>query len=212
MVFCGILDGHAAELATVPMVLPPTTLLGRDLPHLERNILKNFDETRSRRRGRQKPKALEESTTGGKAGTPAKPQVQKQTLAGKKPSATVQAEYAKANLRFVSLCCPTPLLESIAIESVIVHDLAYGLDHLAMYWTKELAPLNKATGLWRSVGSCNLMSGFVPGFTPSTCFQAEERCNRSLKSGIPTNAHKTSIDQATDLLQAASPLTLFEQR
>ena len=39
MVFCGILDGHAAELATVPVVLPPTTVLGRDLPHHERHIL-----------------------------------------------------------------------------------------------------------------------------------------------------------------------------
>ena len=204
-----ILDGHAAGLATIPVVLPPTTLLGRDLPHLERNILKNFDETRSRPRRRQKSKALEESTTGGMAGTPALHQGHKQTLSGTKLSATVQAEYAKANLRFVSLCCPTPLLESIAIESVIVHDLAHGLDQLAMYWTKELAPLNLATGLWRSVGSCNLMSGHVPGFTPSTCFQAEERCNRSLKSGIPIHAHKTSIDQATDLLQAAVLFTLF---
>ena len=135
--------------------------------------------------------------------------MQKRAVAGEQASATVQAEYVKANLRFISLCCPTPVLESIAIESVIAHDLAKGLDHLAMYWTKELAPLNKATGLWRSVGSSNLMSGFVLGFTPSSCFQAEERCNRSLKSGIPTNAHQTSIDQATDLLQAFSPLALF---
>ena len=51
-----ILDGHAAGLAIVPMVLSPTTLLGRDLLHLERNILKNFahaDDARSKRKGRQ---------------------------------------------------------------------------------------------------------------------------------------------------------------
>ena len=91
MVFCGILDGHAAELATVPMVLPPTTLLGRDLPHHERNILKNFvhaEDARSKRRGRQlksgnqdegsarvckEPLAPAELTTGGQGGVPAKP-------------------------------------------------------------------------------------------------------------------------------------------
>ena len=82
---------------------------------------------------------------------------------------------------FYILVLPHSCADSIAIESVIAHDLAKGLDHLAMYWTKELAPLNKATGLWRSVGSSNLMSGFVLGFTPSSCFQAEQRCNRSLK-------------------------------
>ena len=135
--------------------------------------------------------------------------MQKRALANERASAPDQAENAKANLRFISQCYPTPVLETIAIEAVIARDLAYDLDHLAMYWTKELAPSNKATSLWRSVGSCNLMSGCVPGFTPSTCFQAEERCNRSLKSGIPTNAHMTSVGQATDNLQAASPLTLF---
>ena len=171
------------------------------------------DHARYKRRGRQRkfgsqdegssgmckqPTVLAESTTGCQGGAPAKPQVQKRALAGEQASATVQAEYSQANLCFISLCCPTPVLDSIAIESVIAHDLAKGLDHLAMHWTKELAPLNKATGLWRSVGSSNLMSGFVLGFTPSSCFQAEERCNRSLKSVILTNAHKMSIDQATD--------------
>ena len=91
MVFCVILDGHAAELATVQMLLPATTLLGRDLPSLERNILKNFahaDDARSKRRGRQlksgnqnegsarmckESKAPAESTTGGQGGAPAKP-------------------------------------------------------------------------------------------------------------------------------------------
>ena len=86
-----ILDGHAAKLATLPMMLPPTTLLGRDLPHHERNILKNFahaEDARSKRRGRQlksgnqdegsarmckEPKAPAESTTGGQGGAPAKP-------------------------------------------------------------------------------------------------------------------------------------------
>ncbi len=44
----------------------------------------------------------------------------------------------------------------------MAHDLAKGLDHLAMYWTKVLAPLTKAIYWWRSLGSSNLMSGFVP--------------------------------------------------
>ncbi len=225
-----ILDGHAAGLATVAMVLPLATLLGRDLPHLERNILKNFshaDVTRSKRRGRRprpgsedegsagmcnEDEALAESADGGQGGAPAEPTQQGRALAGVQLSATVQAARAKANLRFVSLCCPTPLLESIAIETVMAHDLSRGLDHLVMYWQHQLAKRNKATGLWRSVGSSNLMSGLVPGFTPSSCFQAEERCNRSLKSGIPTNAHKTSIEQATDFLQASLPLALFRLR
>ena len=88
--------------------------------------------------------------------------MQKRALAGEQASATVQEPYAKAKLPFICLCCPTPVLKSIAIESVIAHDLAKGLDRLEMYRTKELAPLNKAKGLWRSVGSSNLMSGFVP--------------------------------------------------
>ena len=54
------------------------------------------------------------------------------------------------------------MLETFAIESVIAQDLAKGLDQQALYWTKELAPLNKATGLWRSVGSSSLMTKFVP--------------------------------------------------
>ena len=51
-----MLDGHAAGLAIVPMVLSPTTLLGRDLLHLKRNIWKNFahaDDARSKRKRRQ---------------------------------------------------------------------------------------------------------------------------------------------------------------
>ena len=76
--------------------------------------------------------------------------------------AAVQALYAKANLPFIYLRCPTPVPKSIAIESVIAHDLTKGLDHLAKCWTKELAPLTRATCLWRSVSSSNLMSGFVP--------------------------------------------------
>ena len=52
-----ILDCYAAGLATVSIVLPPTTLLGRDLLYLERNILKNLahaDLSRYKRRGRQR--------------------------------------------------------------------------------------------------------------------------------------------------------------
>ena len=54
------------------------------------------------------------------------------------------------------------MLKTIAIESVVAHDLPKGLDQLGLYWTKELAPLNKATGLWRSVESSSLMTRFVP--------------------------------------------------
>ena len=49
-----MLDGHAAELAIVPVVLSPTTLLRRDLLHLKRNIWKNFthaDDARSNAKG-----------------------------------------------------------------------------------------------------------------------------------------------------------------
>ena len=84
--------------------------------------------------------------------------MQKRSLAGEQASATVQAEYAQANLRVISQCYPTPVLGTIAIESVIAHDLAKGLDQQALHWTKELAPLNKAAGLWRSVGSSSAMT------------------------------------------------------
>ena len=55
-------------------------------------------------------KALAESTIGGQRGAPAKLQVQKRAVAGDQASATVQAEYVKANLFIVSLCCPTRIL------------------------------------------------------------------------------------------------------
>ena len=51
-----IWDDHTGRLATLPMMLPPTTLLGRDLPHRERNILTNFahsDDASSKHKGRQ---------------------------------------------------------------------------------------------------------------------------------------------------------------
>ena len=50
------LDGYAAGQAIVEMVFRPGTLLGRDLPHLERNVLKHFphvDDTRSQPNGRR---------------------------------------------------------------------------------------------------------------------------------------------------------------
>ena len=91
MVFCHEWDDHTGRLATLPMMLPPTTLLGRDLPHRERNILKNFahaEDARSKRRGRQLksgnqdegsarvckvPLAPAQLTTGGQGEVPAKP-------------------------------------------------------------------------------------------------------------------------------------------
>ena len=140
-----ILDDHAAKLATLSMMLPPTTLLGLDLPHHERNIFKKFvhsNDAGSNGRGRQlksgsqdgdsagmnkEPKALAESTTSGQGRRPEKPQVQRRALANKRASATVQAGNAEANLRFMSQCYPTPVLETIAIQSVIAHDLDGGL-------------------------------------------------------------------------------------
>ena len=194
-----ILDGHAAGQATVEMVLRPGTLLGRDLPHLERNILKNFphaDDTRSKRKGRRpRPGSQEEGSAG--------------VCNEEQSSATVQAAYSKANLRLVSLCCPTPLLQSIAMETVMAHDMFRGLDHLVMYWQHQLAKRHNDTGLRKPVGSTDLMSEFVPGFTPGSCFQAGERCNRSLMKGMPSTAHKACIDEAIDFLKARSPLASF---
>ena len=97
-----IWDDHTGRLATLPMMLPPTTLLGRDLPHRGRRFLKNlahFDDALFKCRGRQlkvwkpgqgirgmykKPKALAESTNSGQGGTPEKPQVQERALANER--------------------------------------------------------------------------------------------------------------------------------
>ena len=97
----------------------------------------------------------------------------------------------------------------MAIETIIGMDITMGRDDLALYWQNFLAKKDPDTGLWQTLCSSNLMSGHVPGYTPSSCFQAEERTNRSLKEGIPRNAHKTSVDQATEFLQASSPLGVF---
>ena len=75
----------------------------------------------------KEPKALAESTTSGQGRRPEKPQVQRRALANKRASATVQAGNAEANLRFMSQCYPTPVLERIAIQSVIAQDLDEGL-------------------------------------------------------------------------------------
>ena len=75
----------------------------------------------------KEPKALAESTTSGQGRTPEKPQVQRRALANERASATDQAENAEANLRFMSQCYPTPVLERIAIQSVIAQDLDEGL-------------------------------------------------------------------------------------
>ena len=235
-----ILDGHAAGQATVEMVLPGT-LLGRDLAHQERNIIKNFsgaDVTRSKRRSRLPKPRKQESTDGihladalaesssakcdegdaptgsvsavcSQGTTPSEPARQDRPPSGGQLPASIQAAYAKANLQFVSTCCPTPVLESMAIETIIGMDITMGRDDLALYWQNFLAKKDPDTGLWQTLCSSNLMSGHVPGYTPSSCFQAEERTNRSLKEGIPRNAHKTSVDQATEFLQASSPLGVF---
>ena len=144
--------------------------------------------------------------------TPSEPAQQDTSPSGEHSPVSIQAAYAKANLQFVSLCCPTPILESIAIETIIAMDITMGREDLALYWQNFLAKRDPNTGLWQTLSSSNLMSGHVPGYTPSSCFQAEERTNRSLKQGLPRNAHKTSVDQATDFLQAASPFGFFRQR
>ena len=128
------------------------------------------------------------------------------------PPTSVQTAYSKANLQFVSLCCPTALLESVAIETVMAQYVVTSLDNVAMTWQSQWIHHDEETGLWKSLCSSNLMSGFVPGYTPSSCFQAEERTNRSLKEGIPTNAHKTSADHVTDCLQASSTLGFYRPR
>ena len=110
---------------------------------------------------------------------PAGPAQQDGSPSGEQSPVSVQAAYAKANLQFVSLCCPTPVLESVAVETVMAQDMVMGRDSLALYWQKELVKRDDVTGFWRSHSSSNLMSGFVPGYTPSSCFQAEERTNRS---------------------------------
>ena len=144
--------------------------------------------------------------------TPSEPAQQDTSPSGEHSPVSIQAAYAKANLQFVSLCCPTSILESIAIETIIAMDITMGREDLALYSQNFLAKRDPNTGLWQTLSSSNLMSGHVPGYTPSSCFQAEERTNRSLKEGLPRNAHKTSVDQATDFLQAASPFGFFRQR
>ena len=141
--------------------------------------------------------------------TSSEPARQDRPPSGGQLPASIQAAYAKANLQFVSTCCPTPVLESMAIETIVGMDITMGRDDLALYWQNFLAKKDPDTGLWQTLCSSNLMSGHVPGYTPSSCFQAEERTNRSLKEGIPRNAHKTSVDQATEFLQASSPLGVF---
>ena len=138
-----MLDGHAVGQTTFEINLPPGMLLGRDLPRLRRNILKNFphvDDTRARRKIRRpRPGSQEEGSAG--------------VCNEEQSSATVQAAYSKANLRLVSLCCPTSLLQSIVMETVVVH------------WQHHLAKRHNDTGLRNPVGSTDLMNEFVSGFT-----------------------------------------------
>ena len=46
--------------------------------------------------------------------TPLEPAQQDRSPSGEQSPVSIQAAYVKANLQFLSLCCPTPLLESIA--------------------------------------------------------------------------------------------------
>ena len=142
----------------------------------------------------------------------AEPSLKDRSLCCEQPPTSVQTAYAKANLQFVSLCCPTVLLESVAIETVMAQYIVTGLDNIAMTWQTQWVQRDEETGLWKSLCSSNLMSGFVPGYMPSSCFQAEERTYRSLMEGIPTNAHKTSADHVTDCLQASSTPGFYRPR
>ena len=57
--------------------------------------------------------------------------------------------------------------------------------------------------------STDTMSDFVAGFTSGCCFQAWQRCNRSMMKGIPSPALKACIDEETVFLKARPLLTLF---
>ena len=134
------------------------------------------------------------------------------SLCCEQPPISVQTAYAKAHLQFVSLSCPTFLLESVVIDSVIAQYLATGLDNIAMSWLTQWVRRNEQTGLWKSLCSSNLMCGLIPGYMPSSCFHAEERTYRILMEGIPTSSHKTSADHVTDCLQASSTPGFYRPR
>ena len=238
-----ILDDHAAEQASIEMILPHT-LLGQPLAHLEQDIINKIsgaDVTRSKRRGHRRKHRQQQSTgrqhltdalpastsairnqSDAPAGstsavciqdnTSSKPAEQDGPPSTDQSPASIQAAYAKANLQFVSLCCPTPVLESISIETIIGMEMTLGREDLAMYWQNSLAKHDAKTGLWQTLCSSNLMSGHLPGYTPSSCFQPDERTNHSWKEGIPRNAHNTSVDQVTESLQESSPLGFVRQQ
>ena len=62
-------------------------------------------------------------------------------------SIPVQTAYAKAHLQFVSLCCPSTLLESVVIRSVIGYYVAPGLHNIALSWLSQWVRLHDKTRL-----------------------------------------------------------------
>ena len=60
--------------------------------------------------------------------------LQDKSLCCAQASIPVQTAYAKAHLQFVSLCCPTTLLESVVIRSVIRYYVATGLHNMTLSW------------------------------------------------------------------------------
>ena len=64
-------------------------------------------------------------------------------------SIPVQTAYAKAHLQFVSLCCPSTLLESVVIRSVIGYYVAPGLHNIALSWLSQWVLLHDTKGFRR---------------------------------------------------------------
>ena len=56
-----------------------------------------------------------------------------------------------------------------AMKTVVAHDVFLGHDHLMRFWQHELAKRHNDTGSRQSVGSTDLTSEFVSGFTLGSC-------------------------------------------
>ena len=123
-------------------------------------------------------------------------------------SSSVKSACAKAHLQLVSLCCPTTLLESEVIDSIIGYYVGIGLTDIAESWNSHWVRRNENTGLWSSLCSSNLMCGLIPGYMPSSCFHAEERTYRMLMEGVASSSRQTSADHVTDCLQESSSPSL----
>ena len=75
--------------------------------------------------------------------------LQDKSLLCAQPSFPVKTAYAKAHLQFVSLCCPSTLLESVVIRSVIGYYVAPGLHNIALSWLSQWVLLHDTKGFRR---------------------------------------------------------------